>query len=479
MLGKRAIVVGGSIGGILAARVLSDHFEEVMVIERDSLTGDGGPRKGAPQGRNVHVMFGGGARVIDGLFPGFFTELVARGSVVCDFAKDLCWYHGGVWKARPESALVSYWQSRPFLEAHLLDRLQRDTRVRVLDRHKVIRLTADDSRTRVTGVEIGAADADARTEMLASDLVVDAAGRGSAAPKWLETLGYDPPKEMTVEVDIGYASRMYAPSPKPRDWQVMALYGSPPHSKRTGYIFPIEGGRWLVSLVGFHKDYPPDTDEAFLAFARSLELPDFHEALRDAQPLTPATAFRFPANRWRRFDRLTRFPQGFLAIGDSISSFNPVYGQGMSVCALEVDVLRRLFERSESQGRIGGEFAQAFFRETAAVVGIPWLLATQSDFLYPETRGRRPLITNPLNWYLKRVLQLCSGDERIVRTFYEVLHFLRKPTALFQPYVLGSVLWRAAGGRRGVRGSRTRPGPGTRATLAKGLAAEPRTARIE
>jgi 2-polyprenyl-6-methoxyphenol hydroxylase-like FAD-dependent oxidoreductase len=461
MLGKRAIVVGGSIGGILTARVLSDHFEEVAIVERDSLTGGSQPRKGAPQGRNVHVMFGGGARVIDSLFPGFFGELVARGSVVCDFAKDLCWYHGGVWKARPESALVSYWQSRPFLEAQLLERLRRDTGVRVLDRQKVIRLTADGSRTRVTGVEIGRAEDDSMTEQLAADLIVDASGRGSAAPKWLESLGYDPPTEMTVEVDIGYASRLYTPSNKPRDWQVMALYGSPPHSKRTGYIFPIEGGRWLVSLVGFHKDYPPDTDEAFLAFARSLELPDFHEALAEAQPLTPATAFRFPANRWRRYDRLQRFPQGFLVIGDSISSFNPVYGQGMSVCALEVDALRRLLDKSESRGRIDSQLAKTFFRRTAAVVGIPWLLATQSDFLYPETRGHRPLITNPLNWYLKRVLQLCSGDERIVKTFYEVLHFLRQPTALFQPYVLGSVLWRSMGGQRGVRDSKQRPGPGT------------------
>lgn len=460
MLGKRAIVVGGSIGGILAARALSDHFEEVTIVERDALTGEYEPRKGAPQGRNVHVMFGGGARVIDGLFPGFFAELAARGSVVCDFAKELCWYHGGVWKARPESDLVSYWQTRPFLEANLLERLRRDTMVRVLDRRKVVRLIADDSRSRITGVEVSEANDESTTEQLAADFVVDASGRGSVAPKWLESLGYEAPTEETVEVDIGYSSRIYAPPRRTRDWQVMALYGSPPHSKRTGYIFPIEGGRWLVSAVGFHKDYPPDDDAGFLEFARSLELPDFYEALREAKPLTPATSFRFPANRWRRYDRLTRFPQGFLAIGDAISTFNPVYGQGMSACALEVDVLSRLLASQERHGRIGVEFAKSFFRQAAGVIGIPWLLATQSDFLYAETRGHRPLRTNPLNWYLARVLQLCSGDERIVKTFYEVLHFFRKPTALFHPYVVAAVLWRAAGGRRGYRDSKQRPAPG-------------------
>jgi 2-polyprenyl-6-methoxyphenol hydroxylase-like FAD-dependent oxidoreductase len=239
----------------------------------------------------------------------------------------------------------------------------------------------------------------------------------------------------------------------------MALYGTPPDSKRTGYIFPIEGGRWLVSQVGFLKDFPPDDDEGFLEFARSLELPDFYDAIKDAKSLTPVSAFRFPANLWRRYDQLERFPAGLLVVGDAISSFNPVYGQGMSACALEVEELRKLLERQKGGGRVPEDLAAAFFQKTAKIIEIPWMLATQSDFLYPQTRGQRPIHCRPLNWYLARVLQLCSGNDRIVKTFYDVLHFLKKPSALFHPYVVWAVILRTLGYKGSYRGSKLRPAP--------------------
>jgi 2-polyprenyl-6-methoxyphenol hydroxylase-like FAD-dependent oxidoreductase len=461
MLGKKAIVIGGSIAGLLTARVLREHFEQVTIIERDELPENYEPRKGVPQGKNVHVIFGGGVQVINGLFPGFFDELAATGSVVCDFAKDLCWYHGGVWKARPESTLVSYWQSRPFLESNLLRCLKRDTDVQILERRTVAGLRANQQKTRITGVEIRSQEGDGPAEFLEADLVVDAGGRGSQTPKWIDSLGYGSPQETTVEVNIGYASRVYAlPESNGRDWHIMALYGTPPTSKRTGYIFPIEGGRWLVSAVGFLKDFPPDDDEGFLEFARSLELPDFYEAIKDARPLTPITSFRFPANRWRRYDRLKSFPAGLLVIGDAISTFNPVYGQGMSACALEVDELRKLLERAQAGGSVPENLARQFFRKTAKIIEIPWMLATQSDFLYPQTVGQRPLHCRALNWYLARVLQLCSGNDRIVKTFYDVLHFIKKPTAFFQPYVVGAVMLRALGFKGSYRASKQRPAPG-------------------
>ncbi len=457
-LGKHAIVIGGSIGGLLIARVLRSHFEQVTIIERDSFSTNYEPRKGVPQGRNVHVIFGGGVRVINRLFPGFFDELAKTGSIVCDFSKDLCWYHGGVWKARPKSDLISYWQSRPFLESNILRRLKSDTNIRILEKCAVTGFLSSPDQSRITGVEIrGSEGADTREELVA-DLVVDAGGRGSQTPVWLELIGYERPAETTVEVNIGYASRIYEPSHDPsRDWQIMAQYGTPPTSKRTGYIFPIEGGRWLVSQVGFLRDNPPDDDEGYLEFARSMELPDFYNAIKDAKPLSPISTFKFPANRWRRYDRLSRFPTGLLVIGDAISTFNPVYGQGMSVCALEVDELRQLLEQCQGSTAISAELAKTFFRKAARIIETPWMLATQSDFLYPETSGKRPLHTNVLNWYLLRMLQLCSGNERIVRTFYEVLHFMKKPTAFFHPLVLFPVLARGLGFKTSYEPSKQRP----------------------
>ena len=457
-LGKRAIVIGGSIGGLLTARVLRDFFTEVTIIERDACSDDFEPRKGVPQGKNVHVIFGGGIRVINRLFPGFFDSLATAGSVVCDFSKDLCWYHGGVWKARPKLDLVSYWQSRPFLESNLRQRLRNDSDIQILEKCAVVGLIASSDKSRITGVEVRRSEGEEKTEQLEADLVVDASGRGSQTARWLETFGYARPEETTVEVNIGYASRMYEPTPdRTRDWQIMALYGTPPKSTRTGYIFPIEGGRWLVSEVGFLKDYPPDDDAGFLEFARGMELPDFYEAIKDARPLTPISTFKFPANRWHHYERVSRFPTGMLVIGDAISTFNPVYGQGMSVCALEVDALRQLLEHCQSRGAIPADLARQFFRRAAKIIETPWMLATQSDFLYPQTNGKRPLRTNPLNFYLARVLQLCSGNERIVKTFYEVMHFVKKPTALFHPSVVFPVIGRTIGWKGSYRPSKQRP----------------------
>jgi len=445
-LGRHAIVIGGSIAGLLAARVLSEYFRQVTIVDRDTFSENSGARKGVPQGQHVHVIFGGGMQVIDRLFPGFSDELAANGSVVCDFAKELCWYHAGVWKARPESDLTSYWQSRPFLEANLRQRLKSDTDVRIRDKSSVVGLHTDSEKSRITGVEIRSGESDGATEHLAADLVIDASGRGSQTPKWLESLGYQRPDETTVEVNIGYASRDYEPShDDSRDWQIMALYGTPPDSTRTGYIFPIEGGRWRVSEVGFLNDVPPDDDEGFLEFARSLERPDLYEAIRNAKPLTPISTFRFPADKWRRYDHMSRFPAGLLVIGDAICTFNPVYGQGMSACALEVEELRLLLEACPGGNAVPDNLYKKFFRRTAKVIEIPWMLATQSDFLYPQSRGKRLLHTNALNWYLVRVLRLCSGNDRITKTFYEVLHFIKKPTAFFHPSVLSAVLTRALG----------------------------------
>ena len=457
-LGKHAIVIGGSMCGLLTARVLSQYFQQVTIIERDALSENAEPRKGVPQGQHVHVMFGGGMRVVDRLFPGFSDELAANGSVVCDFSNDLCWYHAGVWKARPKSDLTSYWQTRPFLESNLRRRLKSETDIRILDSSGVVGLLTSPDQTRITGVEIRSGEDNGKTEKMEADLVIDASGRGSQTPKWLESIGYERPEETTVEVNIGYASRMYEPKPDDsRDWQIMALYGTPLNSTRTGYIFPIEGGRWLVSEVGFLKDYPPDNDEGYLEFARSLELPDFYEAIKDATPLTPISTFKFPANRWRRYDQLSRFPSGLLVIGDAISTFNPVYGQGMSAGALEVEELRLLLEGCQGRSDIPDDLYKKFFRQAAKIIDVPWMLATQSDFLYPQTSGKRPLHSTPLNWYLVRVLKLCSGNERIVKTFYEVLHFIKKPSAFFHPLIFFPVLLRTIGFKGSYRPSKQRP----------------------
>lgn len=457
-LGKHAIVIGASMTGMITARTLCDFFDQVTIIERDTLPSGAEPRKGVPQGQHVHVLFSGGMQVIDDLFPGFSHELSENGSVVCDFAKELCWYHAGVWKSRPESGLISYWQTRPFLESNIRRRLMSDTIVAVRSNCAVTGLTANDDNSRVTGLIMRCGETGS-TETLDADLIVDASGRGSQAPRWVESLGYQRPVETTVEVNIGYTSRMYDPPEDPsRDWRIMAQYGTPPANKRTGYIFPIEGGRWMVSAVGFLTDHAPTDEEGYLEFAHSMERPDFYEAIKDAKPLTPIATYTFAANRWRHYEKMTRFPAGLLVIGDAISTFNPVYGQGMSAGALQAEQLRSTLRNCGSVRGIPDDLHKTFFRKAAKIIAVPWMLATQSDFLYPETVGKRPLHSKLLNSYLVRVIRLCGGDDRMTKLFYDVLHFRRRPTVFFHPSVLAAVMLRAVGFGRSNASSNQRPG---------------------
>ncbi|MDA1049715.1 MAG: hypothetical protein O3C40_04435 [Planctomycetota bacterium] len=456
-LGTHAVVIGGSMGGLLAGRVLSDFFENVTIVERDEIGDSALPRKSVPQGNHVHTIYGGGARVIERMLPGLFEQMVREGATECDFSKGLVWYHQGVWKMRVDTGLTSFWQSRPFLESHVRRHVRKIPNVKIVECCDAESLLTNEDKSQVTGILVTHRNDGNRSEELTADLVVDAAGRGSKTPAWLEELGYQKPEETTVGIDLAYASRIYErPDDSTRDWTVMGLFPTPPHNKRVGYIFPIEGQRWVVSAVGYLGDHPPDDEEEFLAFAKSLELPDFYEAIKDAKPLTPVITYRYPAQLRRRYERLSRFPEGLVVLGDAVCSFNPVYGQGMSSCALQVEVLQELLKAHAVAGRLTG-LPRDFFRHAAKLIDNPWLLATNSDFLYPETTGHRPLGTAFLNWYVVRVFELCACNKRALQTFLEVLHFIKKPTALFHPALVFSVLKSSLGLKGGHQRTTARP----------------------
>jgi 2-polyprenyl-6-methoxyphenol hydroxylase-like FAD-dependent oxidoreductase len=439
--GSHAVVIGGSLGGLLSGLVLRKHFDRVTIFERDAVSDDPEPRKGVPQGRHVHTLFGGGADVVERLLPGFGQELISAGARKHDFGEGIKWYHQGVWKLRADIGLPSYWMSRPLLDSSIRRRVKDVAGIRICDQVDVTGLVANDDNTRVTGVSVThRADGD-RVEEIDAALVVDAGGRGSRLPGWLESLGYARPTESLVEIDLKHASRIMEPPQDRPDWGTLAVYGHAPASKRTGYIFPIEGDRWLASCVGFLGDHPTDDDAGWLEFARSLDQPDFFDAVSSAKPLTPISTFVFPANQRRHYERMSRFPDGLLALGDAVCAFNPVYGQGMSACALQVAEL----ENTLQSGPSAAGLARGFFRRTAKINDDPWLLATSADFLYPETRGRRPFGTGLLLWYLVKVLELSGSNRMVLKTFHEVLHFYKTPTALFHPAIAFQVLKRSIG----------------------------------
>src|SRR5438270_1143286 len=377
--GQHAIVIGASMAGLLASRVLSDHFEQVTVIERDHLPQEIQPRKGVPQGRHVHILLHRGVSVMKDLFPDLFPALIKDGSIAIDTVANFHWYNFDAWKPRFKSGITFYSQSRPLLEGHVRERVAARSNVRFLDECDVVKLCANDDATQITGVQIRHRQGEQHEEVLSADLVVDASGRGSQTPQWLAALGYDKVEESTIKVDVGYATRVYRrPEHNNFDHNVLAVYSTPPGEKRAGVLAPIEENRWIVTMICWIRDYPHDDKAGFLAFARSLPQPDLSEAIQDAEPFTPIAIHKFPANRRRHYDRLSSFPEGFVALGDAVCSFNPVYGQGMTAAALEADMLNTLLYRQRERGDITG-FSRRFQKKITKIVDTFWLLAASED----------------------------------------------------------------------------------------------------
>ncbi len=435
-----AVVIGGSIAGLLAARVLLDHFEQVTLIERDRLTRDAEPRKGVPQGRHVHGLLARGAIIMGEYFPDLFHTLAQDGAILVSL-EDLRWNQLGVWMTPVPSPVKALFQSRSFLEQHVRDQLAARDNVRIMDACEVAQLCAHNDR--ITGVVLRYRTGEQHEEALSADLVVDTSGRGSRAPQWLNSLGYGNVQETSVTIDIGYATRIYrCPAHLPADWKGLFIYGRPPDDKRGGVIFPIQGGYWMVTLTGSLRDYPPDDEAGFLEFARSLTQPNLYEAMKDAEPVTPIAVYKYSANRWRHYERMERLPEGFIIMGDAACSFNPVYGQGMSVAAIEAQSLDRCLREQEmsagNNGLVG--FTQRFQQAIARDIKTPWLLSTGEDLRYPGTEGKRSLSIRLLNRYMHRVIELTASDPRVTATLLRVRNLLKPLSTLFQPRIMLAVL---------------------------------------
>ena len=435
--GGRAVVIGGSLTGLLAARVLSEHFESVTVVERDGESVPTAARKGVPQSRHVHVLLKQGERILAAYFPGICDELVRGGSARVDMAADTRWFYFGNWKARFPSGCEMLCQSRPFLDWNVRRRVAALDRVRILDDRDAGDVVIDE-RGHVAGVRVRGRRDGGEEETLAADLVVDASGRGSRMPQWLARAGWPAPEETELRVDVGYASRCYQhPAGHDADWRGLMIYPTPPRT-RLGVLFPIEGDRWMVTLVGWFGDHPGGTDEAFLDSRGASTRRILHDAIRDAEPASPIALHRFPSNRRRRYERLARMPEGLAVLGDAFCSFNPIYGQGMTGGALGARTLDRELEaqrRRHGRGELRG-FSAAFHRRLGRVIDSPWLMTTTEDLRNPAAEGRRPAAVRLLQWYTARVQRLTWTDQFVGRRFLEVMHLTQEPRSLFHPYIV-------------------------------------------
>lgn len=434
-IGRCAVVMGASMAGLVAARVLSDHFSQVIVLDRDVLPTDAEARLGVPHGRHAHGLLASGLDALRRLFPSLEHRLLTAGAMTGDIVGSVRWHQHGHDKAKFNSGRRGLLVSRVLLESAVRDCVRALPGVQVLDGRHVRELLPSPDYSRITGVR-----ASLRGESpddIAADLVVDATGRASRSPDWLAQLGFPAPTEDRVHVDIGYTTRIYRRHPTDLDGdRGVVTTPKPPRATRAGFMLAVEGDRWMVSLSGWCGDRAPTDPAGFLEFARTLPRPYIYDVIARAEPLSHPEAFAFAANVRRRYERLRRFPGGYLVLGDALCSFNPIYGQGMSVAALEGCALADTITNWPTLDGL----AFRFFDRAAAILDGPWTIAASGDFAFEGVTGSRPFGTRAINWYLNHVHRAASTDHDVCRAFFDVANLVAPPTCLFAPSIAARVL---------------------------------------
>jgi len=439
---RHAVVLGGSLAGLLAARILAEHFDHVTLIERDAYKETTETRKGQPQANHVHGLLARGCQILEELFPGLQDEMIAAGAPLVDMANEIAWFTRAGWGIRFPSELKVLAFTRPLLDLHVRRRVANNPRIEILDNTDVVSLMPDAKLNHLAGVLIcpRASDADRRVaKELRADLVVDATGRASRAPRWLSDLGYEPPEEIVIDANLGYASRIYRiPENFDGDWQCAYVQSAPPERKHGAILFKVEDNRWLVTLIGGGGSHPPSDETGFLDFVRSLPVSIVYDAISRAEPLTPIKTHRSTQNRMRHYERAKQLPENFLLLGDAVCAFNPVYGQGMTTAALGALTLRKCL--LEQNGSLNG-LSRRFQKRLAKVNETPWMLATSEDYRYDETVGGSPSrMARFMHSYMGHVIELSTRSVVVRNVLLKAFNMLIPPSALFRPRVLFRVL---------------------------------------
>jgi 2-polyprenyl-6-methoxyphenol hydroxylase-like FAD-dependent oxidoreductase len=405
-IGGQAVVVGAGLAGLLAARVLTDAFERVTIVERDPLPQRPENRKGIPQGRHAHLLVPRGTQILGELFPGLLGDLAAAGvPVIGDYAEFRFAPGGHLLRleGRPAQPFICQ-ASRPCLEAHLRTRMRALPTVRIVEGCDALGVDTTTDRDRVTGVRIARRAARGAEDTLRADLVVDATGRNGRTPAWLAALGYDQPPEERIGVHLKYATRHLRLRPGSLAGARVIGIGATP-ARPTGLVlFAQEQDRWVLTAFGYGGHHPPTDPGGFLEFVQAAAPADVFATIRDGEPLDDIAVYQFPASIRRRYDRLRRFPAGLLAFGDAICSTNPAYALGMSMAALQAVALR------DSLAGGDRDLGRRFFRAAAKPASAAWQLTVGADLSLPQVTGPRPLPVRLTNAYVNRAMTAAERD---------------------------------------------------------------------
>ncbi len=425
---SRALVLGAGMTGLLATRVLLEHVDEVVLVERDRLDRPG--RRGVPQSPHTHGLLSAGLEGMEQLLPGLTDELVAGGARA-GAMEDVGWRIGGHRLALGATGLRGVAVGRPELEAAVRRRVLALPGVVVRDGFDVIGPLAQGAR--VTGVRVRPHDGVSDPEELEADLVVDALGRGSRTPRWCLDLGLAPPPEEEVRVDVRYVTWTMRRTPDQVGGPTGEIVGTAPPLTRAAVVLAVREDLWSVTLAGYFGDRPPEDLDGFRRYADSLG-GVLAQIVRGSDPVGEPVRYHYPTSRWRHYEKVAP-PVGLLPLGDAVCSFNPVYGQGISSATQQVLALgRRLCEAGSL------DFARRqVVQDAARIAAVPWALAVGVDRQFPQLR-RKPLRQRVLDRYLERVLTVAEHDPAVALAFVRVVNLLDPPPSVMAPAVLRRVL---------------------------------------
>jgi 2-polyprenyl-6-methoxyphenol hydroxylase-like FAD-dependent oxidoreductase len=431
LCGDHAVVIGAGISGLAAASALADYFKHVTVLERDELRHKPAARPGAPQSRQLHGLLTGGLLALCELFPDFDRHLAEAGAVpirvASDFRMELAGYDRF---PQRDFGWISYTMSRPLIEHVVRQRIRKQTNIMLLDRCRVLGIAANDDGS-VAGVRCGVVDGPER--LLGANLVVDASARGALTLALLKTIGLPQPEQTEIGIDMIYASATFAASEFPSDWKMAITFPDNPSSGKTGYLFPIEGRRWMALVGERHVAMPPDSFDGFLDLARQLRTPTIYDTLKAATPVDRVHRFAFAESSWRHYERLEVFPRGLLPIGDAVCRFNPIYGQGMTVAVKEACILKDVLQsRTGSKNPLDG-LAPAFFAAISPLIAATWSMSAVPDFANPLTRGEPPDDLNDSLRFGEALMRLAARDAEVHKLMLGVRHLIHPGSALHEP----------------------------------------------
>ncbi|MGE7863622.1 FAD-dependent oxidoreductase [Bacillus mobilis] len=433
---NKAIVIGGSIAGKLAAKALSTTFKEVIIIEAGERWDGKASRKRVPQSSHPHVLLKGGEKAIEELFPAITKELIEAGSIVNNFTRDIKWHQFGLWKQQFIGKVHMIQQSRFLLEWHIQKRIDDISNVTTKYGTLVEGLLVDRNLNKVCGIKAKCLETSSQEEIQA-DIVVDASGFGSKSIAWLREHNIEVQEEK-VRIDLFYATRMFKLKENEKfDCCNMLMSPSFPDNPYGVLIQTIEDHRYFVTFSGYANEKAPQTDEDFYNFAENLSISNVTDFLNKAEAISDIKTYKIPYQVRRRFDLVNELPERLLVVGDAHCRFDPVFGQGVSVAAMEAHQLQLLLQRRQILNKA---FTKQFYKRTAHIIQTPWEMTTTEISRHPQLKRELSIKQKFQQWYTKQIYQLSATDSEVYIRLVRVMNLMRSPLHLFHPKVLLAVL---------------------------------------